>query len=284
MNRSSVKFTILLLLAVFFNGCMSSNTIIKVKPDGSGTIEETVLMGKQFVQQMKAMMGQMKAQMPEGQDQGSAPTEMFNLYNIEKIKAKAKDLGEGVTYVESSEVVNETHEGYKAVYAFTDINNLKFNQNPGGNVPSGPGGTSNPNNEYVTFNFTKGDPSLLVIIPPKDNGENEAEIEENVAEDTSDAPEPGEAEMAQMKQMFDGMKIALYLEIDGEIVKTNATHVDKNRITIMEMDFGELIQNAEKFKEYAKAKPKTVEESKELMKDMPGIKIDLNEKMEVQFK
>ena len=48
-----------------FSGCIQDNTVINIKPDGSGTIEETVLMGNSFIDMMEGMtrgMTEAKAQ------------------------------------------------------------------------------------------------------------------------------------------------------------------------------------------------------------------------------
>ncbi|MBN1521490.1 MAG: hypothetical protein JW928_03065 [Candidatus Aureabacteria bacterium] len=287
-------FKCVAVISVFLlmSGCIDSNTVIKIKPDGSGTIEETVLMSKEMVAQMTMMTQQMQQQMQQSgmeTGEGADPSEeAFNMFDENKLKEKASQIGEGVTYVSGEEFETETQKGYKAVFAFEDINKIKINQNPGESVPQGPGG-SGKKEEYVTFQFTEGKPSSLIITQPvvqpeaEDfGGPEEAEEMEEIDKSDEDM-EASDMMENPMAQMFKGMRMAIAIEVDGDIIETNATHREGNIITLMEMDFGKILENPEKFKEFSKVNPKSVEESKELMKDIPGIKVELNESVEIKF-
>jgi hypothetical protein len=124
---------------------------------------------------------------------------------------------------------------------------------------------------------------LTIISPKSSSKEKEEKKLKNDSIKDFDKDMPEEA-LEQVKQMFEGMRVAMIIEIDGKLVKTNATHVDGNRITLMDMDFGKLLEAPEKFKMFAKINPKTVEDAKKLVKNVPGIKVDLNDKVEIKFK
>jgi len=295
---------VILLLAL--TGCIQVDTLIKVKPDGSGVIEETFLMNKAFVQQMKAMMEEMAKQMQqqmeqqadqqvtEGKKQGEPQQEKevqekpepFDIFNEKELKEKAGELGEGVTYLSGSKIVTDDYEGYKAIYAFKDIEKIRINQNPGEKVPSGPqqgGPDSKTKKEYITFIYTKGKPAeLLIKLPAQKPKEKSEDVPEDKPSEPTDDPQ-AEAMTAQMKQLFEGMKIAVAVEVKGTIVKTNATYRDGSKVTLMELDFGKLIKMADKFKKFSLAQPKTLEETKQFMKDIPGIKVELNEEIKIMF-
>lgn len=54
----NIKFIIIGIIAlVLLSGCFQVKRIIKINKDGSGTIEETVLITQQFIDQMKQMTG-----------------------------------------------------------------------------------------------------------------------------------------------------------------------------------------------------------------------------------
>jgi hypothetical protein len=303
------KFLITVLILIFLlplTGCIQVDTLIKVKPDGSGVIEETVLMNKAFVQQMRAMAEEMAKQMeqqieqqadqqvPEEEKQsetkqGKEPEkkpEPFDMFNEKELKERASDFGEGVRYISGSRVVTDDHEGYKAVYAFKDIQKIRINQNPGEKVPSAPQQESpdtKAKKEYITFIFTKGKPAELLINLPADKP---TEQSKEIPEDKPPTPaddQQAEAMMAQMKQIFEGMKISAAVEVEGTIIETNATHREGSRITLMELDFGKLMEKAEDFKKFSLAQPDTLEESKQFMKDVPGIKVELHEEIKITF-
>lgn len=80
---------VLLLLSLV--DCLQINTLIKVKPDGSGTIEETFLISKEFVQLIKEMTEQMVTGLTEqGGNQSAQKStkkqaeEFFDKFNLSR--------------------------------------------------------------------------------------------------------------------------------------------------------------------------------------------------------
>lgn len=285
----------LFLMLLSLVGCLQVDTLIKVKPDGSGTIEETFMMSKEAVQMMEGMMQQMMEGMAEGmKEAGEEPSakqpeqkqamESFDLFDEAKLKQEAGDMGEGVTYVSGKKISTDTFEGYEAVYAFADINKLKLNQNPSGNVPSDPS-ESGPEEkeEYVTFRFTKGKPATLTVKLPEEESDEKNEAAKP-AEPRAEEQQQAAMVLAQMKTMFKGMKIAMAIEVEGAVVETNATHVDGSRVTIMELDFGKLLEMPEKLVQFSQLEPDSVQDAKEFMKDLPGFKVDMNKELTIKFK
>ena len=283
---------VLMLLCLV--GCIQVDTVVKLKPDGSGTIEETVLMSKEFVKQMEMMVTQMAAELGAEEKEGET-AKGFDMFNEDELKEKASALGEGVTYVSGKKVVTGEAEGFHATYAFTDINKLKLNQNPSDKAPSEAGGPApgakGEKKELIMFQFTKGPPATLIVKMPSQKPADKPAVTEKPA--VSEEPEPEEDEGMEeqdaaaaemMKQMFKGMKIAIAIEVEGSIVETNATHREGSRVTLMEIDFGKLIADVEKFEKFAERQPETIEEVKSLMKDLPGIKVELNEQVMIKFK
>jgi hypothetical protein len=269
------------------------NTLIKVKPDGSGTIEETFLISKEFVQLIKEMTEQMVTGLTEqGGNQSAQKStkkqaeEFFDIFDENKLKKEAIKKGEGVTYVSGKKVTTDKFEGYKAIYAFTDINKLKLNQNPSESIPSDPSGNNNGSEkkkEFVTFHLTKGHPSTLIVRLPADKGDDKSMPSEETETVQTDNQQ-SEMMMAQIEKIFEGMKITMAIEIQGSIVETNATHREGSRITMMELDFGKLLQMPEKLKQFGQLKPESLEDAKKLMKNLPGIKVELNKEVTIKFK
>jgi hypothetical protein len=298
---------LILILLLSLTGCIQVDTLIKVKLDGSGVIEETVLMNKAFVQQIRAMVEGMAEQMEqqtehradqqmsEGEKQGETKQdkkpgekpEPFDMFNEKELKKRASEFGEGVSYLSGSRVVTDDYEGYKAFYAFKDIQKIRINQNPGEKVPSASQQESpdaKTKKEYITFIFTKGKPAELLIKLPADKTKNQSE---DIPKEKPPAPaddQQAEAKMAQMKQIFEGMKISVAVEVEGTILDTNATHREGSRITLMELDFGKFMEMAEYFEKFSLAQPDTLEETKQFMKDIPGVKVELHEEIKITFK
>ncbi|MDA3814199.1 MAG: hypothetical protein PF570_08105, partial [Candidatus Cloacimonetes bacterium] len=87
--------TIGLFILLFISGCFQVERVINVKKDGSGTIEETVLMSQDFINQMKQMATSFGGGDIEENREESA------YHNVDDLKKEASKMGEGVKYVSS---------------------------------------------------------------------------------------------------------------------------------------------------------------------------------------
>jgi hypothetical protein len=100
--RAGSKALGILLLGIaplVLAGCMEIETVVRVNPDGSGTITERLVMSNEIVEMMKEMA-------PEGQ-----PVELFN---EQELLDAAPGYGTGVTYVSANNVETEFGKGYEA--------------------------------------------------------------------------------------------------------------------------------------------------------------------------
>lgn len=292
------RFLLLMITSFSLAACIQVETVVKVKTDGSGTIEETFAMRKDLLEQMKKVMEEMakgvaevltdeeKAGKPQENSGAKPKAEAFDFFDEAKLKENAKNMGEGVTFLSGSKIATDDFEGYKAIYSFDDINKIRINQNPGEKVPSvtheGGSGTDGKRKEHVVFAFQKGKPAELIIRSPKRGIDLKAQDADDPQPSRSDE-KPSDEATAQVKELFKGMKIALSVVVDGNIVETNATHRDGSKITLVEMDFGRLIEKPELFLQLSQSQFKSLEESKVLMQQMPGIKVDLHEDIRIRF-
>lgn len=261
------------MLLVSFTGCFQFETKVNVNKDGSGTVEETFLMGQEMVEMMKqfASMGDPKTAKP------------FKLFDLKELKKNAANYGKGVTFVTAEKIKKDGMEGYKAIYKFKDINELSIDQNPDSKTPMksfSSEDTAKKKPDLTRFSFTKGSISELNIL-----------LESNKKEDNPDTakpdikPDTAASEMnEQALQFIKGMKFSLSVIINGDIVETNATNREGQVLTILEMDFGKAIDNMDKLKELEKLKDADPETVKLVLKKFPGMKVELNEKVNVKFK
>jgi hypothetical protein len=260
--------TVLLFLLV---GCLQVETTINVKKDGSGTINEKVLMSKTFVNMIKEFSQAF---------QDSASTEEFSFFKDDEIAADAKDYGDDVKYVSHTLVNNDQWEGYQAVYSFNDITKIKIQPDPDSKVGMDEEGTeTTEDNEYYFFKFKKGDVSELIIDRP----DIEFDADSNKVSEPDNSDQNDEEMEEEFLKMMEGMKINIALQVDGKIISTNASYVDDSEITLMQMDFGEMMKNKENFKEFKSKEPKSIEEMKEFLGKFPGMKIEIEKPISVKF-
>jgi hypothetical protein len=261
-------------LATFcLTACLNSTTLVKVKPDGSGTVEQTTLVN------MAALKGITGAQ-------GGGPS--GPMMNKEELERAAAQMGEGVRLVSSEPVKGEVGwEGTKAIFAFDDINKVQVNQGPSmsGGTGSRTRSAEPTSDDPVRFKLTRsGATSTLSInfidrpIGPK--------TETAPNQKPSDMPDlTNPMIMNMIKTMFDGFKINIGLEVAGSIVKTNAEYVAGPRITLLDMDVAALLADEAKLKALqSKLGPgMSLSEVKPYLKDIKGIKID-GPSITVEFK
>jgi len=271
----SVRFIIGIFLVLGLVGCIDVDTVVHVRPDGSGVVEEKMLMSGELV----GLAAQMQS---DTADDGSS-----GLYEREELEFRASTMGTGVSLVAVEPISAGQRKGYKAVYAFQDINKLRLNQNPGDRAPSGPGTQgADSKEEPITFKFTPGPtPELIVHSGPHGTGESGGGPSPKAKKQSGGPGNEAGAEMAMamMKEMFKDLRISLSVEVEGRIVDTNATFREGSRVTLMELDFGKLLANSEKFKEFAESDPQSVADAKSLMQGIEGIKAELNPEIRIRF-
>ncbi len=279
-----MKIFRLLLAAVLtvlgLSGCLDIEKTVKLKADGSGTVEEKIVMSKATVAQMEQMAAGFGG-LVEKKKEGKPAAKDFGLMDEKKLKEAAAKMGEGVTCVGAKKIETETGSGYLATYAFKDINTLKLDQNPGDSMPApggvrAPGGPGKSKVEPVTFQFAKGTPASLTVKMPVPELTPKKEKKEQPAGMETMA-------MQMMQQMFKDMKITMAVEVPGAITETNAEYQVGARVTLIEMDFNKLLANPEKFKQLAVENPKTLQESKALMKGIDGVKIETAPEVKIKF-
>lgn len=263
----SIRVLGVLLATITLTACLNSTTLVKVKPDGSGTVEQTTLVNTAA---LKGMMGGAGKQV-EG------PT--INRDDLERTAAR---MGTGVRLVSAETITGDKgFEGTKAIFAFDDINQIQISQDP--NMSGGTGGrlSSEPTaDDPVKFKLTRGAGTSTLTINYIDRPPTKSDkpYPSPAGGDMPDLTNP--MIMNMMKTMFQGFKVNIGLEVLGSIVKTNADYVNGSHITLLEMDVMELLSDEAKLKalqsKIGGAGPDSLSLSqvRPLLKDIKGIKID----------
>ena len=274
--KTLIKILPILFVILSLTGCIDVQYKMNLKSDGSGTIVETVYMNTAMVQMIKGFMAM---------SGDSTKQEEFSLLDEVELRNEAIELGEGVKYVSGEELKDNGREGYRAIYEFEDVNKIKMDQDISDKAPSMGGENEETPEDDITFKFTKGNPATLIIFMPKEDEESEFEDDSAVEEEVEEEFEEEDVEewTEEMKTMMKDFRISIQIDIDGDLVETNATYVDGSTITIMEMSFNELLKDPEQFKKLKNLDDTSYEETKELLKDIPGIKFETNEKVKVVF-
>jgi hypothetical protein len=114
-----------LCLALVFSGCLDLEKVITLNADGSGTLVETGILTKDEVKRRKENA---EPSTPPDPDDAA-----FNWISENRLRERASELGEGVTFVSAKRVSTDKGQGWATTYAFlfagipgakVDLNNL----------------------------------------------------------------------------------------------------------------------------------------------------------------
>lgn len=282
MARTWLAAAAMLLLGATA-GCVTSDTLIKINPDGSGLVVQETLMSTEMIAQLSAMM-QGIAQQMVGNETGQSDVKMPELFSEKDARARAAKMGEGVRFVSSRKITLNGMEGQEATYAFRDVTKLKLNQKP--EAPAMPGLHAKPSgsDSETTFRFSKlpnGHSQFTAVFAARPS--KRVSLEEPVAEPSKTAKAPTAEQLEQAKKFFSGFRIGMAVEVQGKVLKTNSLYQEGTKVILLEMDFSELLSNDTLLQQAAAIKGQNLEEAKELLKGLKGFKINVDPEVHIEF-
>ena len=258
---SCLRVGAVITLAFAASACINSAALIKIKPDGSGTVEQTMLINSQA---LKGIMGGLD---PQGQMKQSG-----GVLNEAEFKRTAERMG--VRTVSLTPIKDGAFEGAKAVFAFDDITKVRIDQDP---QMAGSGGFGKPagSGSPIRFDLTREGGTSRLTITVDDKMASDAANKSGVTMPAT-PPTLDPAMMGMIKQMFQGFKVAIDLEVEGKIVKTNADYVNGSRITLLELDVERLMSDEAALKSLqSKLGPGlSIADVRPLLKNVKGVKIN----------
>lgn len=272
-----LRVAAMLVVAAVTAGCLSIDSNIKVKPDGTGTIEQSMLVNASAVGMMSMMGGNESG----GGAEGPTPEDMFS---DDKLRAEAARLGEGVTYVSSTPITDGEMKGVKALYAFTDFNKLELTASPPAVGGEGESMKAAGTGSTIDMVLSRAGGSSLITLDMFGGT--------SAAPDTSDAS-PGDNPFGNMPKemmgmlapMFKDMRVAVSVEPVGQLVRTNATLVDGQKITVLDIAFGELFANPASVEKMEKlGSQPSLDQIRTALAGVKGIKINQVDKLEIEFR
>jgi len=268
---SGMKKHVALLLAIstclLLTGCIELDSVLTINKDGSGTIEETTLLNDQA-----AAMMSMMATAGAGQPGAPAPPPDL-MVSREKAEATAKEIGPGVT-LKTFEALKtpDGKQGQKLVYAFPDIS--KINYQSGSSAAS----FSFSNGTLTVRNLSSA--SKTAAAPPLPGAP-------AIPGRGANATPPTDQEIAMVKSMFAGMRMALRVTAPGGIASSDATFVDGNTVTLLDLQLDKLFDNPEALAKLSTMSPSpnmSPAEAAEVLKAIPGVRAELRDVVTIKLK
>jgi len=256
-----LRISVLLIGALACTGCFQMTTVMKVGGDGGGTIEHRMLFTTAALLQLKQLSalggGNGRTADPVSEDQA---------------RTMADTLGPGSSYVTSRPFESPIGRGRDATYAFTDVSQLRLSSQP-----AVPGGVSikaqdfSTESEAVTFSITheaNGNAVLHVHVP-----------EPNFLDALG--PPSAAGRLGMIRTALAGARVLLTVEPTGTLVRTSSPYVDGPRVTLLEVNLDDALKD-ETLLRRLQAAP-NVDEAKAVIKDVPGLKINLDRDITVEF-
>jgi len=278
------KFLLIFGLLIFqgaASGCLTSDTLIQLNTDGSGVVVQKTLMSTEMIAQLTAMM-QGFAQQMVGDGAAQKEIKPPELFSEKDARTRAAKMGAGVSFVSSRKVAVTGMEGQEVTYAFRDVTKLRLSEKP--ETPSMPGlQTTSIGSGETTFRFSRlqnGHSLLTAIFSPSPTKKTSAE---EVRQPDKAAKAPTAEQLEQARKFFTGFRIGMAIEVQGDLVKTNSLYQDGRKVTLLEMDFSELLSDDKLLQQTVAIKGQDLAEAKQLLKGLKGFKINLEPEINIEF-
>jgi len=106
--------------------------------------------------------------------------------------------------------------------------------------------------------------------------------------ETPKAPKPEQPDMspqeqAMMKQMMGDMTMKFFIVADGGIKSSNATYREGNKVTLIDMEMGKLMENPETVKKLRVLGEGDSEKAMEVMKGINGVKVETQKEVTIEL-
>jgi hypothetical protein len=262
-----------LLPAILCCGCLQSTTVIKVNADGSGTLDNQTVMTAAALAQIRQLTGIL----------GGADGKRVDPFSEEQARSLAPQMGDGVTLLSSMPVQTATGEGRASVYGFRDITKLRVSQTPAtpGDASIRAGGLGiGGDSAMVTIDLARTATGnvLLTLHTP---GDPLSSLFSQIGSLNRRGGQVPPDQLAMVRQMLAGLRVALRVEPMGRLVRANTPYVDGQTVTLFEVDMDSLLKDEEAFTRLQNAR--TTAEAAEAVKNVQGIKMAPERDIVIEF-
>jgi hypothetical protein len=271
----------LLIVASLSAGCLRMSFVVNLKPDGSGTIVQTMALSKAALKSAgAAFAAAMELKETPPAELGGIP-----LLKEDELKAAAQSLG--VRYVGIKALNDADFEGQVATFAFDDIGKLPLSLATMFGVMSEKLPMDLRDGDDIGVRFTRENGRSVLVLTMPDVSEDVARQSDqrvaSTARQTAATPDLPPEMIKMMQDMFTGFSIEAAFNVEGAIVSTNAPYVDGTKITLLHMDFGELMKNVKDLEKMMATLDQPDTKVDELLK-MPGLKIVTQREVRIEFR
>jgi hypothetical protein len=270
---------LLLFLALPLAGCISFDLLVKIRPDGSGTIVRTVVVRTDWIEELGRTMKEAISESGGEVKIESKGKNDFDMFTEKEARDEAAKMGKGVRFVSAKPTKTAKGQGQIAIYAFDDVTKLSLSDEPP--APGMPVSGDDASKVGFVFSRKSGEGSRLAVRMPKNDIKAEADKPDEKGEE---APAPSADDLAQARKILGGLRVAMAVEIEGKVLDVQGGWRDGNRVTLLEMDFDKLLADEKRLASFASKKAKSLEEAQADLKNVPGFRIPTGEEVVIRFR
>ena len=223
------KIVGLIVCAVAFSGCFTSNVLVTIRPDGSGTVEQTTTIRPADILKFQKLAS------PDTPANLLDPTAFRDLRR--DFEKSVQGMGVATNFRLRSSRPLETADtiGWQLIYDFSDMGALSLDLLP--QIPGARGfiaakGDTISTRIQVTLEPIAGGLERYTFRFPRFDMDPSAEPPASWAAGSPD-------EMATLKKLMEGSRITLAVKSAAPIVRTNSPFRQENRVTLLDADIGQ---------------------------------------------
>lgn len=266
------RLGVVLLASVAAAGCLSSSTIVKVRADGSGTVEVTAMLRNAALIELFAFA--------DGGKPGRQQPRVEDWLPDSDTHASTSRIGDDVRLHTTLTIQNEHAIGRTNTYEFSDVRALALEALP--LLPGSYGvaeGLAVHGEHRFTFDLVEqadGHRLLIVRLP-------EARFEYSGVETLGRRMERADpAEDALLRSALAGANLEIAIETELPIVRVNTLHREGQRVTLLAID-AERLMLSEETPSRLLLRPGSLDELRLRLHDLPGVTVALDREIRIEL-
>lgn len=263
---------------------MEITQLVRLRADGSGEIVQTIQVSPAFIVEMKASGGTVKG---EGDGEWREGLEQAT----ELARRDPGAFGEGVTFVSAEPLGTDGAPGVRLTLAFTDITRVDLGRLRELGAPASPT-SGNDGEQDLRFRLDRrrggravltatflddpatADPGAAAPVPkvgPKvgATGKGFEELEKGLFD--------------MLRSLLTGLRVAFAVEVP-ELLATSSPWVEGNTITLLDLSLDALLADEAKLAALAASGDTSFATMRELLADVPGVKLPPGSEVTIEFR
>jgi hypothetical protein len=212
------------------------------------------------------------------------------LYDEATVRARADSFGTGVRFVRVDTLAEGGFSGYRAVYAFDDIDGVRLLPSNGeaAGLSEGDGGDGAPNMvPALTFAYEPGR-QLRIAIPREGVAEGAVPLDSAAVAAQAEEVRQQVQEAAMMRGFLHDARLAVAVELPAPVAETDAMYVEDEMVTLVDLNFGAFLDLMEADPELAARlqlaeTPEDREAVLRALNDFEGLRFEPEEEVVLRF-